>query len=216
MLILVSCKATKSGAGKKENYISKASIAFDLEFSSDDPIMQSQFAMMEGSEVTITFSENSMRTEMKIGSIMGNTSIINGAEEKGLVLISGMLGNKAVPLSKEDFSLVETPAPNFDVEKTEETKEILGYPCKKVTLTSEEGDVMEMWVTEKIQSERKDGRFVVEDVDGFPLKLVLNQEGMTLKLTAKSMETKFKDKEMFDVSVPEGYEITTMDAIQGF
>jgi len=209
---LISCKTA-------DEAISKGTVTYDMEFSSDDPNVQAQLGMMQGSEMVLTFAEQNMKTEMKMGSIMTNTTIINGEQNKGLMLMSGMVGKKAVPMSKEDLEKENEESPDendLDIEKTGETKEIAGFQCEKIILTTEEGDAIEMWVTDEIKPKRKDGRFVREGV-GFPLMMETNQQGMVITFSAKEVVQKFegKEKDIFSVDVPEGYEITTMEAIQG-
>lgn len=216
---LASCKTAKDGATSSDK-ITKASVTYDLEFSSDDPNVQRQLVMMQGSKFIMTFAGDNSKTEMKMGSIMTNTSVINGEEKKGLMLMSGIVGNKAVPMSEEEINEnqpQEGEESDVEVEKTGETKEIAGYKCEKVIITTEEGDAMIMWVTDKIEPSRTDGRFIRDGVGGFPLAMEFAQNGVELSFKATEVTTKFeqKEKEIFSTAVPEGYEITTMDAIQG-
>lgn len=220
---LASCKTMKDGASSDK--ITKASVTYDLEFSSDDPNVQAQLGMMQGSEFTMTFAGDNSKTEMKMGSVMTNTTIINGEEKKGLMLMSGMVGNKAVPMSEEEINEnkqdqseeSDSEESDVEVEKTGDTKEIAGYNCEKVIITTEKGDAMIMWVTDEIKPSRTDGRFIRNGIGGFPLAMDFAQNGVELKFQAKEVKTKFekKEKDIFSIEVPEGYEVTTMDAIQG-
>lgn len=220
LLGLASCKTAKNGGNSDSSTITKASVTYDMAFSSDDPNIQAQLGMMQGSEFTMIFSGDNSRTEMKMGSIMTNTTIINGEESKGLMLMSGMVGKKAVPMTEEDIKKQDEESSeeeDLEIEKTGEKKEIAGYECEKVILTTDEGDAMIMWITDKIKPSRTDGRFIREGMGGFPLAMEFNQQGMEMKFTAKEVLTKFetKEKELFNTEVPEGYEVTSMEAIQG-
>ena len=189
---LISCKTA-------DEAISKGTVTYDMEFSSDDPNVQAQLGMMQGSEMVLTFAEQNMKTEMKMGSIMTNTTIINGEQNKGLMLMSGMVGKKAVPMSKEDLEKENEESPDendLDIEKTGETKEIAGFQCEKIILTTEEGDAIEMWVTDEIKPKRKDGRFVREGV-GFPLMMETNQQGMVITFSAKEVVQKLRKRKRY-------------------
>src|SRR5690554_7377453 len=93
---------------------------------SDDPQIQSQLGMMQGSTLQVFTKDNKSRTEMSMGGLMTTTTILDSDAKKGVLLMDGMLGKQGATFEdkeetegNEDFE--------YEVELINETKEILGH-----------------------------------------------------------------------------------------
>ena len=183
--------------------------------SSSDPTMQSQLAMMGEISVTSYYKGDMSKTIVAGGMTGTNTTVFNASTQKGIMFMDNpFMGKKWMPL---DASEVDDEEASYTVERTSETKEILGYTCTKYLISEESGTEMEMYTTEDITvaSQKKFG----DQVKGVPLLTITetSQMGMSMTITVEVTEIKeekIKDKE-FDMTVPEGYEEVNMDELMG-
>lgn len=192
--------------GKKAT--NEAVVKFDMEFQSDDPQMKQQLFMMDNSTMTMAFKGQKLYTETKIGAIQNSTSIIDKDADKMVILMSGMMGKKAT--QKEGLKDEEKGNDDeVDFEKTDETKEILGYECVKYTGEDEEGNTSIYWVTEEIIPEVQAKNFA-GGIKGLPLEFEIIQPQMSIKFTATELNTevsKKDEKKYFSTEIPEGFEV---------
>lgn len=198
--------------------IKEGHVSYKMEMTSDNPEMEMQLAMMQGSTLDLFFKEGVSRTEMKMGAMMTITTITDTKSDEMMMLMGGMMGNKAIHSKMSDLEKEEeaNEKPEFEVELTKKTKKIAGYECKKAILTDEEGNESIFWYTEEIEVSKKGQNYLNEEVPGFPLEYELNNGGVLTTLTAISFEEKLdkKDKELFSTKTPEGYEEMTMEQLK--
>lgn len=106
------------------------------------------------------------------------------------------------------------------ITKEDETIEIAGYQCQKYAVTKDMGNGEEstqyLWVTEEIQIEKpkkskkmSGGNIFVDGIDGFPLKVMTETMGMTMIMTATTLDMTKLDKEEFEI--PSNYEMKEFD-----
>lgn len=179
--------------------------------------------MLKGSTMTLFFSPNNNRVEMNMGMIMQTKVISDYKAQKGIMLMDGMMGKKAteMDLSKKDESKEGDESGNDDgltIEKTSDTKKIAGFKCVKYIITTEEGAVMNYWVTDELIVDKEGIEYMSKKVDGFPLEFEVSAEGMTMVFTATEVEKNLKahnKKELFDMKIPEGYEVMSEEDLKG-
>ncbi len=149
-------------------------------------------------------------------------------KENVTILTDAGKGEKVGIVTKlKDLPIPGAVAENQDVkiEKTKETKEVLGYPCTKYIITTND-DVAECWITEKISFNPFEsfGRL------GGPSKQLINGNAYK-NLKGLALESKFVDKNnqvatikvtSIDKNKPnealfstEGYEIMDMSGFPG-
>lgn len=199
--------------------ISEGKVKYNIEFSSSDPAMQAQFAMLKGSTLTMIFSPEFNRTEGNMGMFMQSTSIVDIKTKESLMLLSGMIGKKAVKLTAEDVAAAEGEKEddNVEIEKTNDTKKIAGYKCIKYILTTEDGAVMNYWVTDELKGSKAGVQYLNEKVDGFPLEFEFSTQGMVMTFTATEVVKSLKGenkKTLFSMDIPEGFEIISPDDLK--
>ncbi len=198
--------------------ITEGKISYAIEMSSDDPNMQAQFAMLQGSKMDMMFNNEYSRVEFNMGMIMKMVTITDVKGDKGLMLMSGMMGNKAIKISSDDITKTTEKAPKYEIEETKESKKILGYKCTKYILTTEEGTEVTYWTTSEIDAPTKNNSYIPSNIKGFPLQFETEQAGMKMTFTATEFKNTLKGldkKELFNFSIPEGYEEMSMEDLKG-
>jgi hypothetical protein len=196
--------------------VTQAKVSYKIEFDTDDPQMKMQLGMMGNSSMTMWFNGDLFRQEMDMGGFSKNTTIMNNAEKKGLLLLDvPMQGMKmAVPI---DPTADKEEEPEMEVEEViGEEVEVAGYKCKKYILTDQDGNEMTMYTTTELKKQ-EGGRFNNAKVSGFPLKIEFEQAMFKMVMTATNVEQKYKekDKELYSLEIPEGYDEGTMEDLQG-
>lgn len=198
--------------------INEGSVTFSIDLSSDDPQMQSQFAMFQGSNMKMYFTPKNSRVDLSFGMMMNIITKTDIVANEAILLMSGMVGDKAVKMSEEDMKKSEGDTPNVDVEKTTETKDILGYKCNKYIITTDEGVVMSYWTTNEITAVKKNNKYMYESVDGFPMEFETENGGVKMVFKATEVAKSLKGtntKELFDMTIPEKYELMTAEQLEG-
>lgn len=210
-LAVAVCTTLSLNAQLKEGHVK-----YEIEMSSDNPEMQMQLAMMQGSKFEIYFKDNLTRSEMSMGSIMKISTITNTDSENSLMLMSGMMGNIAVKIDGEDIEQAKLEQPEMEVTLTEETKEIQGYKCKKAVVTDEEGTESVFWYTEEIDINKEGQTYLNSEVPGFPMEFELNKGDLKMTMLTTEFSEKLDKKmvkELFDTTIPEGYKEMSMEEL---
>lgn len=197
---------------------SEGKITAKQSFSSDDPAVQGQLAML-GEMKTVTYVKGkNTRTEQSGGMTGTNITIFNSDENTTLMLMDNPFAGKTYIMQKGDSEEdeAEKEDEDVDVEKTDETKEILGHNCIKYIVSTEEADVV-MWVTTDIQVEGSDEKYAGK-IDGYPLltEIAMSQMGMefTVHMEVTEISEEKVDKKLFKLDVPDGYTETSAEELK--
>jgi GLPGLI family protein len=126
-----------------------------------------------------------------------------------------MMGEKvAYKQTKEEIeeaeAMMEENKPEYN--ETGETKEILGYTCKKVDVEMGE-DIFPIYYTNEINIEgnsNDSGQF--PGIDGVILEYTVAQQGMVMKFTATEVKKQRVSDEMF--GIPEDYTLKTAEEME--
>jgi GLPGLI family protein len=164
--------------------------------------------------MTMTVKGNKSRMEMIMG--MGKTVTITDGDAKSSISLFDMMGQKiAIKSSPEEMMKEMADAPEVKVEVTSETKDIMGYTCKKAIITSVEDD-MEIYVyfTEELGSKELNfGNPQFKDINGLMLEFEMPNEMFSMHFVAVSVEKKNVDDSEF--AIPEGYQEKTKEEMKG-
>ncbi|MCW5520718.1 DUF4412 domain-containing protein [Aureitalea sp. L0-47] len=158
----------------------------------------------------LKFKMNGGMTAAMMGDI-----IVDGEMEKAWMVKHEEQTAYTFPDNDEEE---ETPTPT--ITKEDEIIAISGYECQKykVVTQAENGEesTQYLWVTDKFKIERtggsKDlnaGAFFLEEINGMPLKIMIENMGMTMIMTATTIDTKKVSDSEFDI--PEDYEEKEFD-----
>jgi GLPGLI family protein len=181
-----------------------------LNMDPDDPSAEMMSTMMEGSTMDIYFQDQNSRSEIQMGKMMKMVIVVEATSGNSLTLMSGMFGKKAI---QANINVEEVKDEEYDVELTNESKEVLGYNCKKAILTSKEGNIMTAWYTEDLTVYKKGINFMQEQIPGAPLEFEMDMNGLGMKVTAKKIEKALSAEDLFNLTVPEGYDLTTLEEL---
>lgn len=191
-------------------------ITYKIDCVSDNPDMQMAVSMLQGSTMEFYFTEGMTRSEMKMGTMMSISTLTNEKTGDFLMLMSGMIGKNAVLTTLDEMNKQKGESPEMEITLVDETKEIMGYVCKKAILTAEDGSESVFWYTDEIKVSTKGQSYLNEKVPGFPLEYEINNAGLKMVLTVTEIEKKIKKAgDLFDFKIPEGYKQMTLEQLKG-
>lgn len=164
--------------------------------------------------MTMTIKGNKARTEMIMS--MGKTISISDGDTKTSIALIDMMGQKiAIQSTEEDIRQEMEKSSEVKVDVTGETKEILGYVCKKAIITVPEEDIeFFVYFTEELGS--KELNFdnpQFKDINGVMLEFEMPNEQFSMKFVATAVEKKNVDDSQF--VIPEGYQVKTKEEMKG-
>lgn len=195
----------------------KGRVSYDVYMSSDDPQTSAYVDNMEGSVLEIYFGEGKVRTEMYMGDFMSTTSISAEGEDTTLTLLDGMMGKIAMKTTLDDLDDEQRLAyTERNVELIEgETKEIMGYTCKKAIVTTADEQESVVWYTEELVPDYRGGMYLYDEIPGFPLEMSTSWGKMNMKMVAFDYSKKLKKpEELFSMEIPKGYTLRTQEEMQ--
>lgn len=186
-------------------------VVYNITYDMED--MDPQMASFLPKTMKLTVKSPMSRSEVIMG--MGSTiSIFNSETRTGLTLMD-MMGQKiAIKVTEDDVKEEMDKGGEVEVIETDETKEILGYTCKKSIIKGEGlGDGLIVYFTDELSTglENSDNPFF-KDIKGLMLEFSMNQNEMNMHFTAVNVDKKKVDDSEFDV--PEGYEELTKEEMQ--
>ena len=199
--------------------LAEGQISYDIEMSSDDPDMAMAVTMFSGSSMDLYFANDLARTDLDFGAMMSMTTVVNNATDEIMILMGGMMGDKAVLTNAEEMDLDEDDTPEMTVTLVKGKKEILGYNCKKAIVSDEDGNEMEYWYTEEISTITTDKKSAIAKLPGLPLEYTVDRNGMMMSFTATSVKTSLDASTIakkLTMEIPEGYEEMTYEEFSSF
>jgi len=183
-------------------------ITYKISIESDDAAMAS---MMEGSTFEIFFKGEKSRIDMSMGMMFSMVTITDGKDI--LMLMGGMMGKKAVLTSKKDLEK-EGKEPDVDVKFVSGKKKVAGYDCKKAIIMDGDGNEIVYWYTEKLKLADPGQSNAQGNIPGIALAFEMDRQGMVMSYIATSVEESIKDKSLFKMVIPDGYEKMTMEEMK--
>lgn len=186
--------------------------------SSDNEQMNAQLSML-GDMMTTTYFKGD-KTRSETSNPMAGTTVFIGdnATKKALMLMdNAMMGKKYM---ETDMTPSAADLENVSIEKTNETKTILGYECVKynVTMKKDGADVKgAIYATDKLHAISQQTTAFGDAFKGFPMHmtLVLEQQGFKMNMVTEVTEVKSEKiaDDKFNMTPPEGY--TKTDNLMG-
>ncbi len=197
-LVMAVCISFSVNAQKKEKTFA-GSIRYAITYEDLDPQYKSQVP----NEMVMYVKDGKVRMDQVSPMYtMGAVTLEDGST---IVLIDVMGQKLATQQSKEEVEKAkaeveaETPEPKVNI--TDETKTIAGYKCTKVEVTDENGETVEVFVTEDIpMPEIYHSTSQVKGIKGVPLEYTISNQGMTMTMTAKEVKKGGVSNSMFVIS----------------
>ena len=161
----------------------------------DMPAEMKGYESMLPKDLTIFMKGNKSRVEQT--QMMGKNIIVSDMDNKNGFMEMDMAGQKIrLNISTEDFEKEEN-IPS-DIEYVNESKNILGYDCKKAIMKDDSGNVlMTVFYTNKIINIAQK-EFL--GLKGFPLQYRMTQENMTMEMTATDISKQSISDQSFEKS----------------
>ena len=209
--MLVSTTVFGSNPGGGDD-LAEFFVKYDVTFDSDDPQMAQAMPFLAGSMMKVMKNKKYTKTIFKTGTVSTNTTTIDNKTKKGIAVTESMMGNFYTKM--EDDKKEEKP--EVDIEKTEETKKILGHTCTKYIVSGgEEDQEIELWMTTELSGEfnsqwvPKSGK-----IEGFPLQMVIETEKMNITFTATEYKDAVPKGEEFTLKPPKDYDEKSQDELK--
>ena len=158
-------------------------------------------------DLMIHIKGNKSRVEQN--QMMGKNVIVSDTDQKNGFMEMEMAGQKLrINISTEEFNQKSNQMPN--IEYFDDTKTIVGYPCKKAIMNDESGQLsMTVFYTEKITNKAQT-EFV--GLKGFPLQYSMKQQNITMEMTATEINKESVSDDIFNKS--SGYKDITQADLQ--
>lgn len=198
-------------AAKKKHFTGK--ITYTISVSDDLP---EQAKAMMPKTMTLYVGKDKIKTELF--TQMGMQASIEDLENKTKVSLLEIMGQKfAIRDSWEDLQEEMKNAPEVEMERTGETKEIAGYTCEKILAKKvEDGEVhATAWVTSELDAPDNINfsNPLFNDTNDMMMEFEMDAgNGMMLTFSAIEVDDKkVKDKEF---EIPEDFKETTREDLQ--
>ncbi|MDX1651961.1 MAG: hypothetical protein R3277_05690 [Brumimicrobium sp.] len=194
----------------------KGRVSYDVFVSTDDPQAAAYVENMQGSILELYFGENSVKTEMFLGEFMTTTNISRSDNDTSLTLLDGPMGKIAMKMTLDDLDDEQRLAyTERKVELVDETKEIMGYVCKKAVVTGADDKEAIVWYTTELVPEFRGGMYLYEEIPGVPLEMTSSWGNMDMKMVAFEYSKKLKKpEELFSLEIPKGYILRTAEEMR--
>ena len=211
--IIILAALVISTFGFAQKTISEGVIITTQTMSSPDEQVNMQLAMV-GQTISTTWFKNDKSRSETSNPMQGNTVVVmDGATNKMLMMLdSPMMGKKYM---LNDVKKSEGKQKGFTVVASEETKEVLGYVCKKydVTMMQQGTEIkMAVYTTDKIIAKSQQAAKFGDEMKGYPMLMEITMNQMGADINMKMEVTDIKAEEVaeakFDMTPLEGYEKT--------
>ncbi len=162
--------------------------------------LDEQTLAMMPTEATMYFNDDKTRMEMQMGMGMNMVTIADNKTKSATVLMD-MMGNKtAMTMTEDDINKEAKNAGEYEIKKTEETKTIAGYLCKKAVVTLKNKNSFNVWYTDQIRVKNSNWNNQFKNIDGFLMEFRMDQNnGLSMLMTAKKITDVKPGDELFVV-----------------
>lgn len=176
-----------------------------MTYDNMSPEMKAYAAMMP-TETTVYMDKNLSKSVTQ--TAMGEKIILADSETGDVISLINNAGNMIGIRSNTEEEIEDQEVP--EIEYLDETKEILGYTCKKAIASSDEAEVIIFYTDELPELESAKKR--ITDIDGFVMELIVDTEQVTVTTTVSEIrEEKVKKIKM---EIPSEYKEMTMEEIK--
>lgn len=203
VISLSGCSIFQGGNKTFEGYIK-----YTVDIESDiDEATRAQLP----SSTTDYYKETKIRKEQNT-AMFSITSISDNATKETTMLMDLMGQKIAFKQTAEDIDKAKEEIPESEYNETGESKEILGYNCKKVEVTAGEDVYSAYYTTDILTNGNHNASGLFDKIDGVILEYTITQQDIVMHYTANEIKKQHVDEEMF--TIPEDYELKTAEELQ--
>ena len=210
LFIVISCNNVF-----KKKIISEGIIKYEIIYLDDQK--KNPIISLLPKELIIKFNEKNAISKvegwMGIFSMSGITLKVNGTT---FMLVKLMDKKYVYEQKPSDQSLGYDELPGMKIEFVEETKEIVGYKCKKAIVSFPNADIepFDIFYTNDIKIEDPNWNNPFKVIDGVLLEFQMSQRNIKMRLIAKNVaEETIEDNEF---AIPDGYEKVSREEMEEF
>ncbi|MCX6286081.1 MAG: hypothetical protein NTY96_03115 [Bacteroidetes bacterium] len=147
----------------------------------------------------------------------GSRVEITDHQDKTKIKLLNMMDQKyAIKYSAEDIAKETAKEPPVNVELTNETKNIAGYPCKNAVITVNDKNgkyTINVYYTPELGGKQANfDKGIYKDIDGVLMEFSMKTAEMTMRFTANSVEKKAVSLKEFEI--PPDYSILSKDELK--
>jgi len=192
------------GCGGKYDEKSEGIISYKVTY----PKMDKSNFMFEfmPKEMELVFKEDKYITNLSAGMGLFKTSFLVDKKEQEFSQLVKLVDKKYI-LTLKDEKVEESLSnlPTFTIERTDETKKILNYDCKKAIITINNGsnDAFSVFYTNQINLETPNWCNQFKDIDGVMLEYQYEKYDVCMRFTATKIT--FKKINDSEFKVDENY-----------
>lgn len=203
-LILVIVLSYGCGSPNGGNGISEGVIEYDAE-----PVDKAHpMADLAPTKMTVRFKDNKSCVDLSAGMGLFSTSFISDPETRTMTQLVKLLNKKyahvfdSIELRKENEK-----TPKMAIQKTNETKMIAKYKCRKARVTFPGTDLpgFDIYYTTDINIQNPNWSNPFSEIEGVLLEYQMTRHGMEMHFTAKAVNPIEVDDAVFEV--PEDYKV---------
>jgi GLPGLI family protein len=201
--------ACKDGSSSAKVH-SEGSIEFEA--SAVDP--NNPMADLAPNKMIEKFKDHKIVYEMSAGMGLMNMSIVSDYSNKTVTQLIKLLNKKYAAITNSDEIQKERTSSKMKIQKTNETKVIAGYKCKKAMVSFEDNSHpgFDIFYTDEIELDKPNWSNGFGDIDGVLLEYQLKRYGLELRFTARKV-AKSKVEES-DFETPGDYKIISQKELE--
>lgn len=207
-LSISSCSIFKGGDKAFEG-----TIKYSIDYEGD---IDAETLAAVPTSVTEMYKGTKVRKDQETAMYSMGAITDNATEETIILMDIPMMGEKiAFRQTKEDIEeakaeMDEEIKPEYN--ETGETKEILGYTCKKVDVTIGEDTYPVYYTTGIMMEANPNASGLFGDIEGVILEYTTSQEGMVMHFIATEVKKQKLSADMF--TIPEDYSEKTAEEMK--
>jgi GLPGLI family protein len=212
LIILFSLAIFAPGSFAKDF---KGIISYKITYSGSDDLEQMQNFLPK--VMKTYFRGQFSKTEMSMG--MGKTIKIKNGEDKSVTTLIDMMGQKIAVVSpwEEVEAEVAESDTKYTIDIKNETKEILGYSCRKAVISMEggelDGEMMIAYFTDELgDNVNYFDTPEFKEIEGIMMEFEMITPQFTMHFTATDVEKKNVSEKEFQI--PEDFEVKTKEEVE--
>jgi hypothetical protein len=182
-------------------FAQEATITYDVVLNTEDDNVQNKTDLMGGSKMVLTYASEQLKEEEFWGENMAAaTHVYDEKAQQGLLFLNGPTGKLGAIF---DFDQLDNRT--YEIEYTEEVKEIAGYTCKKAIILQGDIEII-YWYTEELEMPKARSKYIYKDIQGVPLHIIRSTGEMVFEYTVSTISLDVsQEKGFFQIVMPEEY-----------
>jgi len=198
--------------------IEEGYMKYAIVYSGETPEMEMAANMMQNSTMELYFEKSRTKVIMQMPGMYSLSTIVDQGDNKVLMTIDiPMMQQKkfiSTTLDKLEEVQKQSEQSKPKVELFNETKDIMGYSCKKAVVENG-GNIVTYWYTEDIKVNNAGQENFDIGIPGHPMEFETSAEGIKINFKVAELEKEIKKdaNTVFNTADPAGYEQTTFEEL---